>query len=200
MKTKKLISLTFLLCFALNLAAQNEQLIMPKLFIGVNYEPMKIEKFSADGPQTHFLFGIQPIKHLRIESYFGGKYNFNQDGFGSQGLLMGIGAFIMAQHKSLNFSIGYKMDITGVSARYQYLTAVPPYQHITKSDEYSAFSKAFLFGFEYFINNQFSVGAEFGLKKIMGNSTSQFQNFYYINILAFTSLNMRYHFPMKDAN
>ncbi len=123
MKTKKLIFFTFLLCFTLNLAAQDEKFVMPKFAVGINYENFEVEQSIYGGmkaPFSRITFAFQPNEHLRIEPYFGTYLSLRDGNFGYQksSNIIGFGFFGMFQHKFLNFSYGFDASYTKIIEKY----------------------------------------------------------------------------------
>lgn len=167
---KRLTAITALLMLGSFNSNAQEEIEIKKFGMGISHAFNYLEYWDTDFPmdinKIHFV--INPNNRLRIEPEISGGYNRNYEDYW---VYLGTGLFHQKQNKSLNILYGMRLGAS--------------------FDSYSElnFHIAPAFGMEYFLGDQFSLGAEIQLK-----TGFNYLDYEMVNIALLAPISARFYF------
>lgn len=173
MKTLRFIFLGAALCLYINnLFGQTDSTSIIKPFgIGLHLEQFKINDISdlTDFPGNKIALSISTGNSFRFEPEFGFRSGKGESGdlnTKSSTVTLGLGSFIMFQHKKLNTYIGFRMELGIMKFTEDYMGS-----KVTEKSDRFLIGPAI--GAEYFLGEKFSFGGEIGLRNVSSKTTKE---------------------------
>lgn len=163
LKTLPVGVLACIMLLAANTFAQSEKenIVLKPFSLGIRAEAFNLSdlNFSNSVVNKSIIATYNLNQKIRFDGEFGfGFQNYSDSESKSMGLKMGIGAFGMTQKGKLNFYYGLRVAY-GHNSRNEEDFMTQEWE--TKTQKIYTLSPTV--GAEYFLTNQFSIGAEFSL-------------------------------------